>query len=624
MLLADFHIHTTWSDGKLSIPEVVDLFGRAGHDAIAITDHVVNSDTLVGKATHHFGLTVTERNFPAYREEIEREKRRALDQYGMVVIPGFELTQNTVTRKNSAHVLALGVDEFISADGSVEEMLMRAQKQSRIVVACHPHEQSDWFSNTFYLWNRRNEVRAPRRPLGGRLPLRSLPAGRAGASAVHRQQRFPSRGASVRLEDARPRAQERAGDLPRARAGNGPRSNAARGTVLRGERMTASFVLGLIALLGTIVTTMQALLTRRFRRSSQERNRRTDCDPRSAICDLPLISILKPVCGLDDELEENLVSFTRLEGIRYEVIISAEEWDDPAVDVVRRVMRMHPEAPFRLVVDGGSRHGVVNRKVERLIAAVRVAAGDLFVISDSNVRVQPDDLARTISAFADPSVGCVSNLFTGAGARSLGAVIESLHLLGFVVPGAVMAAAIHTPCVVGKSMAIPRRVHDAIGGFERFRRVLAEDQAIGLAVKEAGYDVVLSPVVVRNVIVQRDVKRAFDRQVRWNKIRFSFSHSIYLGELLLNPFVFAVAAALLEPERLALFPFFVAAARCLQMALLSRATRARLSARQLAATPILDALMFAAWFVPFFSNRITWRGYEARIGRGTEMIERAA
>lgn len=159
MLLADLHIHTTWSDGKLSIPEVVDLFGRAGHDVIGITDHVVNSDTVIGKATHRFGLTVTEANFPQYRDEIEREKRRALDQYGMVVIPGFELTQNAVTRRNSAHVLALGVDEFISADGSVEEMLERAQRMSRLVVACHPHEQSDWYSNTFYLWNRRHDVR---------------------------------------------------------------------------------------------------------------------------------------------------------------------------------------------------------------------------------------------------------------------------------------------------------------------------------------------------------------------------------------------------------------------------------------------------------------------------------
>ena len=96
MLLADFHIHTTWSDGKLSIAEVVDLFGRSGHDVIAITDHVVNSDSMVGKVAHRFGFTVTAANFAEYREEIEREKRRALDQYGMIVMAGFSsATPNT-------------------------------------------------------------------------------------------------------------------------------------------------------------------------------------------------------------------------------------------------------------------------------------------------------------------------------------------------------------------------------------------------------------------------------------------------------------------------------------------------------------------------------------------------
>lgn len=158
MLLADFHIHTRWSDGTLSIAEVVDLFGSSGHDVIAITDHVVNSDTLIGKAAHGLGLTVTAENFSAYREEIEREKKRALDRYGMIVIAGCELTQNCVRRKDSAHVLALGVDEFISADGTIEDMLVRAQRDSQIVVACHPHEMSDWFCNTFYLWNRRDEL----------------------------------------------------------------------------------------------------------------------------------------------------------------------------------------------------------------------------------------------------------------------------------------------------------------------------------------------------------------------------------------------------------------------------------------------------------------------------------
>lgn len=159
MLLADLHVHTTWSDGKLSIGEVVDLFGRTGHDVIAITDHVVNSDNVIGQVTHRFGLTVTEANFAGYRAEIECEAQRAWDRYGMLVIAGAELTQNRFLRKTSAHALALGIDEFVAADGTVEQMLERARRHASVVVACHPHEQSEYFANTFYLWNRRDEVR---------------------------------------------------------------------------------------------------------------------------------------------------------------------------------------------------------------------------------------------------------------------------------------------------------------------------------------------------------------------------------------------------------------------------------------------------------------------------------
>lgn len=375
-----------------------------------------------------------------------------------------------------------------------------------------------------------------------------------------------------------------------------------------------TLILAILTFLGLVLLTVQTFLTHRFRRRPLAGARLWN----------PKVSILKPVCGLDDELEENLVSFTRLEGIRHEVIVSAEEWGDPAVGVVREVMRDHPGAPFRIVVDAGSRSGVVNRKVERLIAAARVANGDILFISDSNARVEPDDIARTVDAFADPRVGCVSNLFTGAGARTFGAVIESLHLLSFVAPGAVLAAAVGVPCVVGKSMAISRRVLDAIGGFDRFRRVLAEDQAIGLAVKEAGFEVVLSPRVVRNVVVDRTVKRAVDRQIRWNKIRYSFSHRLYVAELLLNPLPFALLAALFAPSQFALMPVCIVLARLLQVTILNRTLRARMTFTQLACVPLLDALMLYAWVVPFFSNEVTWRGYRARIGRKTEMIEVAA
>jgi ceramide glucosyltransferase len=376
-----------------------------------------------------------------------------------------------------------------------------------------------------------------------------------------------------------------------------------------------TFALAAFALAGTLLLTLQVALTRRLLRQRRVAN--------ASPARRPFVSILKPVCGLDDELEENLQSFARLEGIEYEVLVSAEEWSDPALAVVRRVMTEYPDAPFRIVVDPGSRAGVVNRKVERLIAAAAVARGEVFFISDSNARVTSRDITETVAAFADPRVGCVSNLFTGAGAATSGAVIESLHLLSFVAPGAALAAAAGTPCVVGKSMAITREVHDAIGGFSRFRRVLAEDQAIGLAVRDAGYEVRLSPVVVRNVVVRRSLRRAVDRQIRWNKIRFAFSHPLYAAELLLNPLPFALLAAAFD-ARLVLVPVCVVVARVLQVGILNRTLRAGVGSRELLLVPLLDVVMLYAWFAALLSNRVTWRGYEARIGRNTEMIELAA
>jgi ceramide glucosyltransferase len=378
--------------------------------------------------------------------------------------------------------------------------------------------------------------------------------------------------------------------------------------------MVASLVLGCLALVGTVLTTVQTLLARRFRRNARP------FDPGLPSRQAGFISILKPVCGLDDELEENLRSFVRLDGVDHEVIVSAETADDPALAIVERVIRKHPDAPFRVIVDGGTRGAVVNRKVERLIAAARIARGDVLLISDSNVRVSPADVAQTLDVLRDPAVGCVSNLFVGSGARTLGATLESLHLLSFVVPGSVLAAAVRKPCVVGKSMALTRRALQAIGGFEAFRSVLAEDQAIGLAVEEAGLEVRLSPVVVRNVIVARSVRRALDRQIRWNKIRYAFSRPLYSAEVLLNPLPFAIAAAALDMGTMLLVPAAVAAARVLQLALVNRATGAEMTRVQLAWAPLLDMLMLYAWVIPFLSNQVDWRGYRARIGRHTEMV----
>jgi ceramide glucosyltransferase len=290
-------------------------------------------------------------------------------------------------------------------------------------------------------------------------------------------------------------------------------------------------------------------------------------------------------------------------------------------------MARFPEAPFRLVVGGGSGALLSNPKVERLVAASRVARGGILFVSDSNIRIEPADVLRSLAAFDEPSVGCVSNAFTGHGARSFGAVIESLHLLTFVLPGTVLAEAGGVPCVVGKSMALTRAAHDAIGGFAAFTDVLAEDQAIGCAVKAAGYRLALSNVVVRNVSVNRPLARALDRQARWGKIRYSFSKLTYTSEFLLNPLpisLLACGGAALGPSGLPPLPFTAAGAllllRLAQGFVLARATRSDLTTGQLLLLPLKDVLQFATQLLPYVSREVDWQGHRARLGPGTLLM----
>lgn len=391
--------------------------------------------------------------------------------------------------------------------------------------------------------------------------------------------------------------------------------------------MFATIVLAVVAAVGVAISTVQAVLTVMFRRRGRffgrglhEQASPTRFPPAGSR--RPFVSILKPVCGLEDELRENLLSFADLHGIDYEVILSVADPLDPAMKVIDEVLELG--GPFRLVVGGEPRFERMNRKVARLIAAERHARGEIVFISDANVRVEPHTIAMTIDAFRG-RVGCVSNLFIGTGASTFGATIESLHLLSFVVPGSVLAAFAGVPCVVGKSMAISRRALRAIGGFAAFADVLAEDQVIGLAVQKAGFDVIVSPEVARNVVVRRTVRRALDRQIRWNKIRFAFSKATYTAEFLSNPLPFAIAtAAFACASTQSLAPFgivaMVAGLRIAQIAALALATGARLTFWQLCAVPVLDLLQFGAQFVPYFSNRVTWRGYTARIGPSTRLI----
>lgn len=158
MMLADLHIHSTFSDGKMTIPQLVDFYGKRGFGAIAVTDHLCEESTMIGKAARYLGRTLTPATFPLYLEIIKSENERAWDQYRMILIPGFELTKNSVSNHRSAHILGLGVSRYVPSDGDVVDLARAIRAQGAVAVAAHPVNTQIAEKQTYHLWDRRDEL----------------------------------------------------------------------------------------------------------------------------------------------------------------------------------------------------------------------------------------------------------------------------------------------------------------------------------------------------------------------------------------------------------------------------------------------------------------------------------
>jgi hypothetical protein len=165
-LLCDFHVHTRWSDGRLTVTEVVDLYGQTGRfDVLAITDHILMKKDLLARAgrlatlgRRNFG--VREENFDAYLADIRSEAKRAQREYGMLVVPGAEVTQNHIRSSKNAHIIALDIKKYISADQSANDILREIRNQDALSIACHPHHRTTrrLEISTCYLWDHRREL----------------------------------------------------------------------------------------------------------------------------------------------------------------------------------------------------------------------------------------------------------------------------------------------------------------------------------------------------------------------------------------------------------------------------------------------------------------------------------
>jgi ceramide glucosyltransferase len=343
--------------------------------------------------------------------------------------------------------------------------------------------------------------------------------------------------------------------------------------------------------------------------------------PRKAPGVLPRISVLKPLCGIDDDLWSNLESFASLDYPDYEVLLGARDRTDPAWSIAEAAAARWP-GRFRSVLQRGE--AGLNPKVNQLIGLAAAARHDVLLVSDSNVRAPAGYLRDVAGQLSDPGVGLVTHPVAGVGEGSLGAELENLHAAASVGPATIAAKWLFgRDVVVGKSMAFRRRDLEALGGFESVKDVLAEDYVLGVNVsRRLGKRVAIGSMAILNVNRRRSGGDFIARYGRWCVMQRKIAGTpIYASQLLLYPLPFAAAALASDPG-----PFTLALAvlavgsKAVMDGVTARTLRGSgFGARVLLLSPLKDLLFLAAFLRAFPENTVEWRGNRLRVLSGSRL-----
>jgi ceramide glucosyltransferase len=334
----------------------------------------------------------------------------------------------------------------------------------------------------------------------------------------------------------------------------------------------------------------------------------------SSVVSVPGLSVLKPLCGADPSLDENLESFFRQDHPNYEIVFGAENPEDPAVPVVRALMARHPERRARLVIHKAA--GGANPKVRNLRGMVSHSEHDLVLVSDSNIRVPShylSELARE-HEWSD-RVGLVTNLVRGVADDGFGGALSCVELAGFCAAGAAMPTLLGEALVIGKSMLFRKSTLERLGGFESVANVLAEDYVIGKMFQHAGYEVRVAPTVIDNVTTSTTFRAHYDRNRRWAMLRWRIRPFAYFLEPVTSPLVILPAAfAVMGSFALGWAAALLVVRDVGQWILLSGPRRVWVP---LVLSPIRELSALAVWLSAPFRRHVAWRGHRVRLSSGS-------
>ena len=335
----------------------------------------------------------------------------------------------------------------------------------------------------------------------------------------------------------------------------------------------------------------------------------------------PPVTVLKPVCGLDEDLEENLRSFCLQDYPEFQVIFGVREADDPAIPVIRRLIAEFPGRDLSLVVDG--RIVGANLKASNLANMLPGARHDLLLVADSDMRVDPGYLSAVAAPFADPKVGAVTCLYSGTPRGGLASALGALYITDWFLPAALVAAALQEPdFCFGATMAVRRQALAAIGGFEGLAPYLADDFLLGHRVRQAGWRVRIASYVVEDRVAEADLRSLLTHELRWARTvrvcrplgyAFSFigNNALSLACLFLLVSGFSAAGLLVT-----------AIAVVLRLGLHFQ-LRGVLRVPPPAAPwllPLRDLLCLAVWIASYFGREVCWRGRRVTIAAGGRLL----
>lgn len=357
----------------------------------------------------------------------------------------------------------------------------------------------------------------------------------------------------------------------------------------------ACFVL---AGIGCVYALAAAVLARRFRPGA-----------RPALADAPAVTILKPLHGTDTGQGDDLASFCDQDyRAAVQVLFGVQERGDPAVAIVERLRARYPDRDLRLCITSDARGA--NPKVANLLGLQPFIGHEVVVIADSDIAVERDYLATIVGALQQPGVGAVTCLYRGEARGGWWARLSAIGINHRFVPGVLvgLALGIARPCF-GSTIALRRDTLAAIGGFEAFLAELADDYAIGAAVRATGASVAIPRHVVTHVCSERSAAEWFAHELRWARTVRAVSPAGHAGLLLTHPLPFALVGASIAGFPLVSMAIVATAIAC--RLVLQREVEHTLRVRSKAGWlgPAHDLLAFAVHVASCFVGVVRWRGH---------------